>query len=487
MTYNLYFHPLRAYPGPFWGRSCRFWYIYAVVRGTLPFSVHRMHEKYGRIVRVAPDELAYADADAWRDIYGHRVDKVQIPKDPNFYLNTAAGELSIIAAPNRRHGEIRRLMSHGFSEKALRDQEPFIQHYVDLLIRRLRDLSVKDEPIDMVNWYNFFTFDIIGDLAFGESFNCLETSQYHPWIHIAFEIIIAGTMFRVTDYYPWVKRVLIAFIPKSLQNGVKIHIDLMKSKALNRLHMKTDRIDFMSRMADPKSGVSEKEFIASADTVLLGGSETTATLLSGVTYYLLKNPHTLEKLVHEIRSKFDSENQIDSASVNSLDYMLACLNEAFRLYPPVPGALPRRTITPETLVGKYVPPNTTVAVYQWAINHLSENFIQCEEYIPERWLGDKKFENDNRAAVQPFSVGPRNCIGRNLAYVEMRIVLARLLFNFDIEATPQIEGWPDQHIWFLWDKKPLWVKLRARDVKLRPEVAALASADEVKQAAATVY
>jgi len=97
------------------------------------------------------------------------------------------------------------------------------------------------------------------------------------------------------------------------------------------------------------------------------------------------------------------------------------------------------------------------------------------------------FANDNRAAVQPFSVGPRNCIGRNLAYTEMRILLARLLFNFDIEATPQIEGWMDQRIWFLWDKKPLLIKLRARDVKLRPEVEALASVEAAKEAGARVY
>ncbi|KAF2500018.1 cytochrome P450 [Lophium mytilinum] len=487
MIYNLYLHPLRAYPGPFWARSCRFWYINYALRGELPFSVYHAHQKYGPVVRVGPDELSYADPESWKEIYGHRPDRGHIPKDPNFYLNTAAGDLSIIAAPSKRHGELRRLMSHGFSEKALRDQEPAIQHYVDLMIRRLRDLSVKGEPIDLVNWYNFFTFDIVGDLAFGESFNCLETSNYHPWIHIAFEIIIAGTMFRVTDYYPWAKKVLVKFVPESLKKGVKAHIALVKSKSLNRLHMKTDRIDFMSRMADPKNGVSEKEFIASSDTVLLGGSETTATLLSGVTYFLMKNPDALAKLTHEIRSKFTSEEEIDVASVNSLEYMLACLNEAFRLYPPVPGALPRRTIEPETLIGQYVPPQTTVAIYQLAINRLDANFSRPTEYIPERWLGDPRFENDSRNAVQPFSVGPRNCIGRNLAYSEMRLVIARLLFSFDLEATPMIEDWTNQKIWFLWDKKPLWLKLHARDVKLRPEVEALASVEASQKATAKVY
>jgi len=164
---------------------------------TLPFSVYRAHLKYGDVVRIAPDELAYNDHRAWKDIYGHRSGKGEIPKDPNFYLNTAAGHLSIIAAPSERHGTLRRLLSHGFSEKALRDQEPILQYYVDLFIRRLRDNGATDGPIDIVKWYNFFTFDVIGDLAFGESFHCIETAQNHPWIEFIFQIL-----FRVPTREP---------------------------------------------------------------------------------------------------------------------------------------------------------------------------------------------------------------------------------------------------------------------------------------------
>jgi cytochrome P450 len=172
-----------------------------------------------------------------------------------------------------------------------------------------------------------------------------------------FGLMEAASFERATSYYPIFQRMLHAIIPKSLKESFQTHQDLMKSKALHRLNMKTDRLDFMTRMAAPDSGLSEEQFVASSDTILLGGSETTSTLLSGVTYYLIQNPKTLEKLVQEIRSKFTSEVQIDFASVNSLEYMLACLQEAFRLYPPVPGALPRRTRQGEMLAGKYVPPN----------------------------------------------------------------------------------------------------------------------------------
>lgn len=75
-------------------------------------------------------------------------------------------------------GGDRRNLSSGFSEKALRDQEYIIMKYVDLLMQRLHENS-ENGPVDMAKWFNFATFDIIGDLTFGESFGCLEKSELH--------------------------------------------------------------------------------------------------------------------------------------------------------------------------------------------------------------------------------------------------------------------------------------------------------------------
>ena len=102
--------------------------------------------------------------------------------------------------------------------------------------------------------------------------------------------------------------------------------------------------------------MSLAEIESNASLLLIGGSETTATLLSGVTYYLLTNPHTLSRLTAEVRSAFSSEAEITLTSVNRLSYMLACLDEAMRMYPPVPHGLPR--VIPKggkTLLERYIP------------------------------------------------------------------------------------------------------------------------------------
>jgi cytochrome P450 len=87
--------------------------------------------------------------------------------------------------------------------------------------------------------------------------------------------------------------------------------------------------------------MSFEKLSANAEILVLAGSETTATLLSGCTYLLLTNPDKMEKLKHEVRSKFGSESEITASSVNNLTYMLGVLNEALRLYPPVTSSLVR--------------------------------------------------------------------------------------------------------------------------------------------------
>lgn len=109
---------------------------------------------------------------------------------------------------------------------------------------------------------------------------------------------------------------------------------------------------------------------------------------------------------------------------------------------------------------------TSVAVQQYAVCRSSANFHRPDEFLPQRWLGDPEFANDRREASQPFSIGPRNCIGRQLAYAEMRLILAKVLWHFDLrldESKMDEQDWmAEQGVWILWDKNPLWVHLTPR-------------------------
>ncbi|KAL6229195.1 hypothetical protein BDW75DRAFT_225493 [Aspergillus navahoensis] len=468
VIYNIYFHPLAKYPGPMFMAATRIPYMQLILGGQFPQTIKKLHREYGDVVRIAPDELSFINGDAWKAIYGTRVGHGQKGKDFRFYSPTAGGAPSIIVSNDVDHSRFRRLMSHGFSDTSLRTQEPIIKAYIDLLMKRLREnCEGGRKAVDLVKWYNFTTFDIIGDLAFGEPFECLKNSDYHKWVSILMSQIRTATYANVARRLPGSLYLLKFITPKYIIAEKDTHVELTKQKVKARLSKTNDRPDFFSNILkheNTEKGFSFQELVTNGSTLIIAGSETTATLLSGVTYLLLKNPRVLSKLQDEIRSTFIDDSEINLASCNKLEYCLAVLTEALRVYPPVAPGLPRIVDAQgDMIAGNWVPGGTVVSISQLAANHSSVNFTDPEQFIPERHLGDPRFANDSKVALQPFSYGPRNCIGRNLAYVEMRLILSRMIFNFDMELDQPELDWLDQESFFLWEKPPLPVRLTPRN------------------------
>lgn len=225
------------------------------------------------------------------------------------------------------------------------------------------------------------------------------------------------------------------------------------------------------------------EMYENANVLIVAGSETTATALSGCTYLLLTNPDKLAKLQKEIRTSFQNEDEIDLLSTAKLEYLHAVLEETLRSYPPVPVALPR--ITPpsgQEILGQWIPGNvsypkhpppfpsstkltptsplqTTIGVAHWALYHNEKIFSKPFEFHPERWLGDPAFADDHLEALKPFHIGPRNCLGMNLAYAEMKMILAKVIWNFDLQLAAQSKDWIDHDVYLLYNKPPLMVHL----------------------------
>ncbi|PWY68979.1 cytochrome P450 [Aspergillus sclerotioniger CBS 115572] len=469
VLWNVYLHPLHRIPGPkLWVAFPLLRYI-SNARGRLDIDIRAFHNKYGEAVRFGPDEVSFITAQAWKDIYGHG--HRQMPK----VRGSASNPKDIISANDVDHTRYRKAMSHAFSAKGLQAQEPFLLGYVDKLIKRLHDIAESELSVNMVKWYNLTTFDLIGDLAFGESFGGLDSSEYHHWVTTIFEFIRALAFIKLKDYYPLVFRIVAPFIPKHLKEARRRQQNHSRITVQKRLHGQRDRgqADFMESMLrhrGEKDGLTDEELEANASIIIIAGSETTATLLSGLTYFLCRNPEALKKVTREVRSVMQTEADItvNNATAN-LPYMLACIDEAFRMYPPIPSGLQRVTpITPMDISGYQVSPNTKVAVHQSAAYLSRLNFYEPDKFIPERWLPESKndpsssFYHDNRDVVQPFSVGPRNCIGRNLAYAEMRVILARVLWNFDIELCEESLDWYNQKSYSLWEKPPLMCRLKAR-------------------------
>lgn len=143
------------------------------------------------------------------------------------------------------------------------------------------------------------------------------------------------------------------------------------------------------------------------------------------------------------------------------------IHEGLRLYPPVPVGVPRVVGgAGQVIGGQWVAPGTRVSVHHYATYRSPQNFRDPDRFAPERWRPGREgarspYRDDRRESCQPFAHGPRDCLGRNLALHEMRYLLARVLFRFDLGLEPESQGWDGQRAFVLWEKKALMCTLRA--------------------------
>ncbi len=359
--YNLFFHPLSSYPGPFLWRASSFPWKLALLRGTLHHDLMRFHQTYGDSVRIKPDEISYANAQAWKDIHSHVPGRPEFLKDPIRLPLAPNGVMSILVSDTKNHARFRSLFGHAFSDKGLRSQEATLVQYTDLLIQVLREVSDTGKAVEMVNYYNMAVFDTIGALAFGESFNSLQDRQIHPWvdtIHKNLKSVAISHVLRsmgVEFLTPYV-------LPKELRGKRAQNYGYAIEKINRRMQKTGDQGDFWDKVLiksgeenESGQGMSKGEMLNNAAVMVVGGSETSASALCGATYLLCQSGK-LQKAVDEVRSSFKKSEDIDLISASHLTYLTAVINETLRMYPSVPGQPPR--VVPAggaTVCGKFVP------------------------------------------------------------------------------------------------------------------------------------
>ena len=362
--YNVFFHPLARFPGPKLWAAYRLPFIISMVRGNLAHQTKAFHAKYGSIVRTAPDEISFTDEHAWRDIYAHRAGHQDFPQVKKWNTIPSLGKIKrpahILNANNADHSRIRKLFSHAFSEKALAEQEPLIQSYVDLLINQLRkqvEMS-KGSALNISTWYSFLSFDIIGDLGFGESFNCLKDVKYHAWVGVTVGQFKVATFAIAMQYYSAGRWLLQNCMPQKMYSNIVKHNQFSDGMVRRRLNLKVERPDFLSEVQkhNDEKGMTIEEVVETSRIMIIAGSESTSFTLSGISSHLARNPDAMEEIVREIRGTFKNESLITSGAVYKLPFLNAVLQEGLRLFPAVPDGF-RREIPPggDTVCGEWLP------------------------------------------------------------------------------------------------------------------------------------
>ena len=182
----MYFHPLSSYPGPKLYAATNLSHIYLVIQGTWVHRVLELHERYGPVVRVGPDEVSYVGSQAWSEIYkayreeggdGERKQLKKFMPDLPADVNRALFDQD----DDGVHGRLRRVLAPGLSAGGVKAKEGMLRKYLGLLLDGLREEIKKGrDVVDMVAWFRCYTVDVTGQMLTGQDFGCL-TMDRENW------------------------------------------------------------------------------------------------------------------------------------------------------------------------------------------------------------------------------------------------------------------------------------------------------------------
>ncbi|KAH9006681.1 high nitrogen upregulated cytochrome P450 monooxygenase 2 [Lactarius hengduanensis] len=418
------FHPLAKYPGPAIAKTSKLWAAYLCAKGDMHRLYKSLHDRYGDVMRVGPNELSIRDSSLIHPILGQG----GLPKGPRW--EGRDGPQTLIAQRDPiLHMHQRKSWNRAFSSAAMKE---FFGGGFEMMKAG---------------------GDIDGLWTLLESGMCLSA---------------------VTSHVPYVIPLLIA-IGGQRSSRVRFRT-FCKERALERLRMGANRKDLFYYLSGEE--LPETERLSPSDVAkdgqlaIVAGSDTTSSVLTAALYYLLRNPGAYECLQAEVDRAFPSGEE----PLDQLTFAPTNSNETLHLQPASPsgsqrtvGKVESHPSSPFTIsrVRRIIPEETQLCLHTYSIHRDPRNFHTPEAFLPERWLSTSAPVGEhNTAAFFPFSYGPTICVGKNLALMEMRMVLCWVLRRFRFSSAPGVshDEWEGKILdWFIVRQDPLLVNVSLRE------------------------
>ncbi|KAI6349330.1 hypothetical protein MCOR25_010676 [Pyricularia grisea] len=457
--YRRYASPLRKYPGPFLASVSRLWKVISTASSQTQFDHIELHEKYGSIVRIAPDEVSLASPEAARLLLsaGKGFTKTDFysvfppPENPDVFTEVREDV----------HARLKKVANVPYSMAAMQQLSPFIDDSIQALAHKLD--SIADAPtddrdgprMDLGMWLHWFAFDVLGEVAFSRSFGFLAEGKD---VDGAIETIDKSQRYNgIVGQVPFLDHLLRRnplwkFIP-SFNTANALITKIAMSELVRRKPYDKEsegkwrggdgRQDLLAslikgHLKDPER-FSEGDIFAVAHGAIFAGSDSTASTMQSFFWHCLSDPRVREVLLDEIDSavaagRIPPSGNIGWNEAQTLSYFQACLKETMRMRPAV-GLNITRHVPPEgaELDGHFFRGGTRVAVNGWVLHRDKGVFgDDAKEFRPERWLEDAENAKRMDRYMFQFGGGAHLCIGRNLALLEMNKVVPMLLRDYNL-------------------------------------------------------
>ncbi|KAK5228687.1 hypothetical protein LTR72_002572 [Exophiala xenobiotica] len=435
-VYRLYFHPLAKFPGPKLAALTGWYEFYhdIIRKGRFIWKLQELHDNYGPIIRISPEELHIRDSDYYEELYAAAAKKRD--KYVGWVAMAGAPASSFATAPHNLHRLRRSALNPFFSKRSINQTEALITAKIEQL------LALKTgEIIRLDAAYMALTMDIITHYCFGESYNYLDEDDFKlSWK----ETVIAGSANGAfLRQFPWalplLKKTPLSLLRKmnppaghlvAWQIMVRAQVDSIIAR--NKEGKKTQGTTIFQALLDSDLPPEEKSADRLQDegqTIVGAGSETTAKSLAVITFYLLDDKKKLARLREELKTVMPSPTSpVTLTTLEQLPYLTAVINEGIRLMFGVTTRLPR--VSPNEPL-KYkdwvIPPGTPVSESNYFVHMDSNIFPDPESFDPDRWLraAEQGFRLDRY--LVSFSKG-----SRILAYAELYLTLAHVVSRFEI-------------------------------------------------------
>ncbi|KAF2498278.1 cytochrome P450 [Lophium mytilinum] len=473
---------IRDIPGPFPAAWTNLWLLAQCRQGKRYLAVDAAHKKYGKLVRIQPHHISVADADAIPIIYGHGNGFLK----SEYYDAFVSIHRGLFNTRDRaEHTRKRKTVAHTFSAKSVGQFEQYMHHNLEDLVQQWDRMAASAkggyENMDALNWFNYLAFDIIGDLAFGAPFGMLKegkdvaevrlTPNSPPTFAPAIEVLnrrgeVSGTIGCLPQIKPYAKNFPDPFFSQGMK-AIENLAGIATARVNSRLAApETDRVDLLARLMEGRDEKGDKlgreELTAEALTQLIAGSDTTSNTSCALLYHCLKHPDVVKKLQDELDQAIPDVDTVPSfAMVKDLPYLDAVIKEAMRIHSTSSLGLPRQ-LPPGpgiTLCGHHFPQFTVLSVPAYTIHHSTAIWgADADVYRPDRWF---TATDAQKAAFIPFSYGPRACVGRNVAEMELALIVSTVFRRYEFELR---QGDLETREGFLRKPLGLQVGMRRREV-----------------------
>ncbi|KAL2782939.1 cytochrome P450 [Aspergillus keveii] len=445
VAYNLWFHPLRKVPGPLFAKIFNQYMVPSTLRLRRAQRLEKLHREYGPVVRVAPNEVSIADWKVYREIYSTKANA----KTDEFYAPASfLDHENIFSMRNKaQHAARRKMQSQPYSQQAVLQNEALIADKAEILVRRMMNAakgSASGVTADVYPLCGLFSLEVILKCAFnrdyGESLDgdsltfckAMDQSQTVLPIHGFFHFIdhksgvyVPGSIgWGFKQFNTWVS--MTAALCKDFQQHESAFDKTHKFMVTPLL---VNKDEFLGRQ------LTQDEIVEEAMGIAFAGSGTTSTTLCYLLYSLSRpeGQSIHERLQRELQGVRETLRE-----VQDLPLLNAVINETMRLYPAIVSTLPRILHEPLN-VGDFVLPRGTIVGMQNYIHQRDPSlFPDPNKFVPDRWMAGSDRQKEMNAALTPFSLGPRNCIGQNLARAELYLATAHIFKRLHLTLDPRM-------------------------------------------------